>query len=244
MGILRVIKKKFYNIPFSQRRKIISIVKYLQSFGKSDDLNFLALLYKTDKFGHHFYTPHYMVHFKPWRNKKFNFLEIGVGGYNDPFQGGGSLRMWKRYFSKAKIFALDIFDKVQLQESRISIFQASQVDFKALDEIIKKIGEVEIIVDDGSHINEHIIQTFEFLFPKLKSGGIYVVEDVQTSYWPEYGGNSVDFYSDKSAVGYFKKKVDGLNYLEFRDSSYQPSYFDRNISSIHFYHNLIFIYKI
>lgn len=243
MKILKLLKEKFYELSFPRRRKIISLIRYFQSVGKSDDLNFLALLYKTDKFGNHFYTPHYMFHFKPWKNKRFNFLEIGVGGYDDPQQGGGSLRMWKRYFSKAKIFSLDIFDKSQLQESRITIYRASQVDFNRLDEIINSIGEIEIVIDDGSHINEHIIQTFEFLFPKLKSGGIYVVEDTQTSYWPEYGGSSDNFDSDKTAVGYFKKKVDGLNYTEFKDCDFSPSYFEKNISSIHFYHNLIFIYK-
>jgi demethylmacrocin O-methyltransferase len=59
------------------------------------------------------------------------------------------------------------------------------VDLPFLDSVLAEHGAPELIIDDGSHINEHIITTFKHLFPRLKEGGYYVIEDTQTSYWPE-----------------------------------------------------------
>lgn len=241
--IPKLLKKYYESQSLANKRKWSNRFRYFKSIGKTDDINYLAKLYKTDKWGKHFYTPHYYSHFKPFKHKAINLLEIGVGGYDDPFQGGGSLRMWKRFFSKANIFAIDIYDKSPSQEDRITIFQGSQVDGEFLDLILDQIGELDLIVDDGSHINEHVIYTFEHLFPKLNSGGIYVIEDVQTSYWPEYGGSSVNLNSEGTIMGYFKNKLDGINHKEYLNPGYKKNYFDLNIVSMHFYHNMIFIYK-
>ena len=74
-------------------------------------------------------------------------------------------------------------------------------------------------------------------------GGIYVVEDLQTSYWPS-GGDSFNLRCNKkSAINFFKSIVDGLNYEEFDNPYYESNYFDKNIVSMHFYHNMVFIYK-
>lgn len=170
-------------------------------------------------------------------------MEIGVGGYSNPRSGGHSLRMWKHYFKKGEIFGLDIYDKSALEEDRIKIFKGSQVDQSLLNNITDKTGEFDIIIDDGSHINEHVINTFQILFPKLKDGGIYVVEDTQTSYWPDYGGDSEDLRNPNTQMNYFKNLTDSLNHMEFIKPGYQKNYFDQKIVSIHFYHNLIFIYK-
>ncbi len=110
-------------------------------------------------------------------------------------------------------------------------------------DVAKQISSLDIIIDDGSHINEHVIETFKMLFPLLKDGGLYVIEDIQTSYWPDYGGNSDNFTDSPTIMNFFKKFADGLNYMELIKPGYVPSYFDLNIVSIHFYHNLIFIYK-
>ena len=166
-----------------------------------------------------------------------------MGGYEHPQKGAGSLRMWKRYFGNGEIFAIDIFNKYQLQESRIEIFQGSQTDGCFLEEVTRRIGELDIIIDDGSHVNFDVITSFKCLFPKLKNGGIYVVEDTQTSYWPDYGGDLINKNSHSTMMGYFKSLIDGINHHEFRSESYIPSYWDKNIKSMHFYHNLVFIYK-
>lgn len=207
------------------------------------DLGGLARLFRTDKWGVHFYTPIYEAHFKKNKFKKINLLEIGVGGYDKPKRGGNSLRMWKAYFPFAKIYSIDIYDKSSLQEKRIKIFQGDQTDETFLNQVVKEIGTIDIIIDDGSHINDHIIKTFNILFPSLKDGGIYAIEDVQTSYWKDYGGDSENFDNPSTAINYFKKLTDGLNHKEFICPGYQETYLDKKITSIHFFHNLILIYK-
>jgi len=238
--MIKNLKSKF---SFRTKQVIKNKLLFFAAFFVSSNLTTLAKLFKTDKWGSHFYTTHYQTHFKKFRFKKIKFLEIGVGGYNDPYSGGNSLRMWKAYFPFAIIYSLDIYDKSPHEENRIKIYQGSQVDTDFLQSLCNEIGNFDIIVDDGSHINEHVIKSFEFLFPKLKKGGIYVVEDTQTSYWSEYGGNSDSFNMEGTIYHYFKSLIDGLNHQEFMINDYKKSYFDSNIVSMHFYHNMIFIYK-
>ena len=108
---------------------------------------------------------------------------------------------------------------------------------------MNQIGEPDIIIDDGSHLNEHVIKTFQILFPKLKNGGIYVIEDTQTAYWPDYGGDSENLNNPSTMMNFFKMLTDCVNHEEFLKKNYTPSYFDENIVSIQFYHNLIFVFK-
>lgn len=241
MAILKHYLKSKINVTSK-----VEIKRFLQSLEANfhpNNLDKLALIYKTDKFGEHFYTPIYSQHFSKYKNKKIKLLEIGVGGYNDKVNGGNSLRMWKKFFKKAEIFSFDIYDKKSIEEPRIKIFQGRQSDINFLNDLHDKTGNLDIIIDDGSHINMDVIQTFNFLFYKLNIGGTYVIEDVQTSYWPECGGNSQEFNRSDTIVGYFKSLIDSLNYEELIIDNYEPSYFDRYIKSIHFYHNLIVIEK-
>ncbi len=235
----------FIKNKLTRKQKVKLVFKWqaFKSIFYFFNLNKLALIHGTDKFGSHFYTPHYQKYFRKFKFKSIKLLEIGVGGYSDPLMGANSLRMWKSYFPFAKIFSLDIHDKSLLQESRIKIYQGSQVDEILLNQIISEHKEFDIIVDDGSHINEHVITTFIHLFPVLKSGGIYVIEDTQTSYWEHYGGTSHQLNDTTTIMGFFKSLVDGLNHQELVLEHYQKSYYDQNIIGIHFYHNLIFIEK-
>jgi demethylmacrocin O-methyltransferase len=236
----RILKNK----PFKMlKRKLVNIIDGVRAIGSSNDLCKLGKIYRSDKIREHSYTPHYSSHFERFKSKEINILEIGVGGYEDPYKGGKSLRMWKKYFPLGKIFSIDIYDKSPHQENRIKIFKGSQVNENFLDEVTEEIGEIDIIIDDGSHINEHVIDTFKHLFPKLNDGGIYVVEDTQTSYWKDYGGDSEDLNNSKTIMNFFKRLTDGLNNKEFIKSNYKQSYFDKKIISMHFYHNLILIYK-
>ena len=207
------------------------------------DLVAIAARYGTDKEGTHWYGRRYARHFEPFRNRSFNLLEIGVGGYQDPLVGGASLRMWKEYFPHANIVGLDIFDKWALTEDRIRIYQGSQDDRDLINRIFLECGGFDLIVDDGSHICKHVIETFIAAFPLLNHGGIYAVEDLQTSYWPKLGGSSVDLTNPATSMGFFKKLVDGLNFEEFELPGFSPDYYARNIVAMHFYHNLVFIEK-
>lgn len=230
---LRLLKIKF--------RKIENI---LFSFLCRNSLTNLAVLYGTDKWGLHWYAKHYEHHFRKLRSKKLKVLEIGIGGYDDPKAGGDSLRMWRTYFRNSQIYGIDIYDKSFHNEARIKTFQGSQVDVEFLEKTVNIIGDIDIVIDDGSHINEHIIETFKFLFPKLKSNGLYVIEDLQTSYWEDYGGSSdIQNMSQTTAMNFLFSLVHGLNYREIPKENNQPSYFDLHISEICFYHNMVFIYK-
>ena len=240
MSVKEYLKTK---LTEKQIRSLGNLAKSVRTLGKRSNLDELAKIYKTDKCGLHFYTTHYNEHFKRFRKKKLVLLEIGVGGHEDPKAGGASLRMWKKYFPFGSINAIDIFDKSYLQEKRIKIFKGSQVDEEFLKDVIREIGNPDIIIDDGSHINQHMIDTFTILFPLLKDGGIYVVEDTQTSYWPAFGGDSEKLDNPTTILNYLKKTTDCLNYEEFMLRDYKPSYFDRKIVSMHFYHNLVFLYK-
>ncbi len=242
---LRSKVKNYLGKRLSERDKhrLRRVYQRMCAFGYGRNLTKLGRIFRTDKaIGHH-YTPHYMTHLRRFRHKKIRLLEIGVGGYENPKRGGNSLRMWKHYFPFAKIFSLDIYDKSALEERRIKIFRGSQVDEPFLDEMERLAGPFDIIIDDGSHLNAHIIETFRILFPKLKDGGIYVVEDTQTSYWKEYGGDSANLQNPDTAMNFFKSLTDGLNSKEFMLPGYEQNYYDRKIVSIHFYHNLIFVYK-
>jgi hypothetical protein len=207
-----------------------------------NNLSKLALAFGTDKSGEHNYARHYQHHFESLRQEKLNILEVGIGGYEDPRGGGQSLRMWKIFFPKSNIFGIDIYDKTYHNEHRIKTFRGSQVDEEFLKMVATEIGAIDIIVDDGSHYSDHVIKTFNILFPLLSPKGIYVVEDLQTSYGEEWGGSS-DLMTPHTSMNYFKTLVDGLNYEEFTLGEYAPTYFDRHITSMHFYHNLVFIYK-
>lgn len=209
----------------------------------ADNLNILATIYGSDKWNSHWYTTHYQRHFAPLRRKPLNLLEIGVGGYDDPELGGCSLRMWRTYFPRAKIYGIDIYDKRPHDERRIRTFQGSQTDENFLSHVVDEIGTIDIIIDDGSHQNDHVLKSFQFLFPRLAKDGIYVIEDTQTSYWDNCGGSSVELNQPWTSMGYCKALVDGLNYEEFHNPSYLPTYYDKHIVALHFYHNIVFINK-
>jgi 8-demethyl-8-alpha-L-rhamnosyltetracenomycin-C 2'-O-methyltransferase len=150
--------------------------------------------------------------------------------------------MWRAYFPKAQIIGVDLHDKRRHREKRINTIQADQSDHIALRRLAKTVGEADIIIDDGSHVNADVIATFETFFPLVLSGGFYAIEDVQTSYWPEFGGNPDHHDDPKTTMGYFRKLVDEINRTEFRSKPANRSLAE-NIMAFHFYHNLILVQK-
>lgn len=179
------------------------------------------------------------------RSKIRKIVEIGIGGYSHHNTGGQSLRTWHTYFPHSKVFGLDIVDKSYHQNQRIRTFVCDQSSEEQLHSFAKKNGHFDVIIDDGSHRPDHVILSFITLFPFLKSGGVYIVEDIQSSYWPEWGGatNPEEYDSVKTTVGYFKKLIHGLNYEEYDIDTYNPTEYDKTIVGINFYHNLIVIEK-
>lgn len=208
------------------------------------DLPALAAYFGTDKWGSHWYAQHYQRHFAHLRNKPIRMLEIGVGGYLNPRGGGESLRMWKAYFPHGQIYGLDIGDKRIHDEPRIQTLLGSQDDEEFLKTISARHGPFDLIVDDGSHQNPHVLKSFAVLFPLLAENGIYAVEDTQTAYWPEFAGAPPGDHAAPTSMNMLKGLVDGLNHREFpRSGELSPSYLERHVVAVHFYHNLVFVQK-
>ena len=210
---------------------------------RRSDLVALATLHGTDKWNAHWYCRHYARHFGALRGNALTLLEIGVGGYKDPAAGGESLRMWKDYFPRATIAGVDSEDKRALEEPRIRVFRGSQADPEFLRSVVRELGALDIVVDDGSHRPADILATFQTLFPLLNAEGIYAIEDTQTSYWPEFGGREDDLNDPRTTMGWVKTLLDGLNVAELRGSERAGSYTDRHVVAVHAYHNLVFIQK-
>jgi demethylmacrocin O-methyltransferase len=206
------------------------------------DLPSVARHFTTDKWGAHRYAQHYEHHFGRLKNDEFALLEIGIGGYSRERAGGASLRMWKAFFPRAQIIGLDIHDKSFVEEPRIRPYRGSQTDEPLLRTIVDSVENLLVVVDDGSHRPEHVRETFRILFPLLPDGAMYAIEDTQTSYWPRYGG-SLDLDDKSTTMGLVKSLVDGLNYEEWREDDYTPSYSDLNVVAVHCYHNLVIIEK-
>lgn len=217
------------------KRKIIPFKLFIFR----NNLKYSAQVFHSDKFHVHNYIPYYDHFFKPFRRKKLRILEIGIGGYDDPKLGGASLRMWKNYFSKSQIFGIDLYDKSLLNQKRIRTLKGSQIDPLFLNKVVSEAGPFDLIIDDGSHICSHVIFSFEFLFPHLNSGGFYVVEDLQTSYWEEYGGG---FQKEGSSIEYFKGLMDSVNSSYIRDSNLSFKFQDQ-IEFLFMRHNILFIKK-
>jgi hypothetical protein len=220
--------------------------RHLQRFARlagvcGADLDLLAALYGTDKFGEHEYTPVYHELMHASRRKPVRLLEIGVGGYAGAL-GGESLRMWESYFPRGRITGIDLYDKTALTGGRVTVRQCSQVDAPLLGALAAELGPFDFIIDDGSHLNAHQIETFGILWPHLRDGGTYIVEDVQTSYWPAYGGGPLGTEGyRKSCMQWFKNLADSVNLPEFLEPA--PGGLDAGVASIAFHHNLIVVKK-
>ena len=182
----------------------------------------------------HHYIPIYEKYFSRFRGKKIRFLEIGVGK-------GGSLQMWRKYFgSDAIIFGIDIdheCKKFNTETEKIRI--GSQNDETFLNSVIKEMGGVDIILDDGSHHMKHIVKTLSFLFPKLNYDGIYMIEDLHTSYWKDYGGG---YNSNKNFFKFIRDLADDIHHWYH---SKKPKHLNisKDCSGIHMHDSIVVLDK-
>lgn len=212
---------------------------------RKPDLTELSSRYITPKFGSlHWFAPHYDRHFRDYRGEQVRVLEIGIGGYRFPGAGGGSLRMWKHFFPRGLVYGLDIEDKSHINEPRITTLQGDQSDGEYLNSIAQRYGPFDIVIDDGSHINQHVRASFQALFPHVRPGGLYVIEDMWTAYWPGFGGNKDPRQSEGTSLGLLKSVIDAIQHQELPESTeHQPTYLDQNVVGMHVYHNVAFLEK-
>jgi hypothetical protein len=229
--------RRFQSSKFRRTQALL----YGTLFGRS--LNTLGLLYGTDKGSWHGYLDVYQSLFAPIRRKRLTLLEIGVGGTEEPWTGGGSLRMWRAYFPRARIVALDIHDKSPHDERRIKTVVGSQADPTVLCALDRAHGPFDIVIDDGSHIGAHIITTFETLFPRLRPGGYYLAEDLHFASYDPDRFEDVDCLGDRdNPMGFFQSLVHRPNKRDLPEWFATWSAAD-DIASIAFHPRLVAVRK-
>lgn len=161
-----------------------------------DELSALATRYASDKVMHGF-TPFYHAHLRGRRGKFRKVLEIGV------FQGA-SLLMWRDYFPRAQVHGLDLRDPGLLSSERVHVHLGDQSERAVLDRLVGNIGSgFDLVVDDGGHTMAQQQVSLGQLFPHVRPGGFYVVEDLHTSYMEAIG-----LYRDGKAVGSYPTGVE------------------------------------
>lgn len=173
----------------------------------------------------------YERHLEKYRDTSVNVLEIGV-------QGGGSLQMWKKYFGpKSKILGIDIDQKCKYQEEQINVEIGNQSDLEFLQKIVTEYGPFDIIIDDGSHIQSDVLNSFFFLYPTLNRGGTYIIEDTNTAYFKAFQGG---IGSEANSISIFSHFVHDMN-LEYMEEPFNIKL--RDLSSLCFYNSMVVFEK-
>ena len=218
---------------------------------ENNSLDEIAKFYKTDKSSDfHDYCKKYEKYLPFNRSDNLNILEIGV------FRGG-SLNTWSDYYFNSNILGIDIDQNCKVFEKgeKIKVEIGSQFDEKFLNYIVNQYGPFDLIIDDGSHNNQHVIFSFEKLFSAINPNGVYIVEDSCTSYWQEFGGG---FRKEDSSIAYFKNIIDDVNFngvynlfnswwcrkdIELINSLKKETSIRKDIESINFLNSIIIIAK-
>jgi hypothetical protein len=200
----------------------------------------LGTKYKTDKTMHHGYHFFYPRFLEPLRNETFTMLEIGLGTFEDNTGTAGcvgnSPKLWKEYFSNAKVFVMDI--DYEYMDEYGTVIKGDQSNIKDIIRVANQVGPAKFIIDDGSHHAEHQLLTFNYLFQNLlEPGGVYIIEDIECSYWKP----DTDIYGYRigylNIIDYFTKYQHELN------SEFNHGKNTLEISSISYGQNCIIITK-
>ena len=173
------------NIEYNKHESNI-LSKYSEDFGSdkgATSKNSVSPL----PWKYHNYTDFYALLFDHCRKDILNVFELGIGtNYEDipssmtsSGSPGASLRMWREYFPNANVIGADIDNRILFEENRIKTFEVDQTSKNSIESMWNKINnDFDIIIDDGLHEFGANITFFENSFHKLRSGGIYIIEDV------------------------------------------------------------------
>jgi len=193
----------------------------------------LAKKYITDKVSEEYMDlyAYYFENVNNWKDKEINLMEIGV-------LKGASLRMWHEYFTKANIMGIDINPKCKFEKDRVKIHIGDQSDENFLNEVCKD-KQFEIIIDDGGHKMSQQINSFKILWKYLKPGGLYIIEDLHTSYHDHF----LDL-GPYTTMNFLLKRLHDLNLggkREYTDDDLNE--YEKTLEFIHFYKSIVFIKK-
>jgi len=178
----------------------------------------------------------YERHFSRFRNRPAVILEFGVSY-------GGSLQMWRSYFGeRAMIYGVDINPGcAELDSDEAHVIIGDQEDRNFLRSLVADIGPIDVVIDDGGHTMSQQITTFEEIYPHVKTNGVFLIEDLHTSYWPGYGGG---VGQPGTFMEYAKRLTDQLNAWHVHDDPrVQVDEFTRTTASMHFYDSVIVFEK-
>ncbi len=179
----------------------------------------------------HQYFPVYERHLERFRNRHVTIIEVGLGE-------GGSLQMWRRYLGPfAIVVGIDI-EPVCTQyeaEDQIHIRIGSQADASFLRSVLEEFGSPDIVIDDGSHIQQHINTTFDVFYPVVAKNGVYLVEDLHAAYWPDHGAG---LKHPESFIEKAKSYVDDMH-AHYTGGELPRSALGDRTTSIHFYDSII-----
>jgi Cephalosporin hydroxylase len=153
-------------------------------------LNTLGLKYGTDKASNrHDYLDFYETFIKEYQDKEITILEFGC-------LHGASLNMWAEYFPKAQVVGVDVnVERPQLEHNNILLYKCDCTNPFEVGPILQKHSPT-IIIDDASHLWSHQIVIFETSFYFLEKGGVYICEDLQTSFGVYRDKNNADYPVD------------------------------------------------
>ena len=171
-----------------------------------------------------------------FRARPVSFLEIGV------FRGG-SIPMWKAFFAEGSRLSFVDIDpacaELALPGTHVEI--GNQADPAFLADLAARHGPFDVILDDGSHVCAHQVASFENLWPHLADGGLYMVEDCHTSYWPGFGGG---YRNEASWIEYAKRLTDRMHsWYTDQDALFPFDPIARELHSVRFYDSITVLEK-
>lgn len=183
----------------------------------------------------HHYFDIYHQHFARFVGQPITVLEFGV------FHGG-SLHMWRDYFGPdAQIIGVDIDPRcAALDDDQARVIIGDQADREFLASLPDQFGALDIVIDDGGHTMEQQLATFEVLWPAVRDGGVYLIEDLHTSYWPNYGGG---LGRPGTFIEHTKALIDQMNAWHSRDPALTPNEYTRTIRGMHVYDSVVVLDK-
>lgn len=174
----------------------------------------------------------------PYIGKNPKMLEIGVAH-------GGSVELWLKYFdNEVDLHAVDInkdFLDYKFDDAKVNYACVDQSSLEHWNAYLSSHSNFDIIIDDGSHDSDHQIITLLTLFPILNDGGIYIVEDTHTSYWPEWGGG---LHKKGTFIEFAKQLLDLLHAPHIRESA--PPALEKafkNLKSVTFHNSMVVLEK-
>lgn len=180
----------------------------------------------------HNFTRIYSKAFTHLRNKPIRFLEIGI-------HKGGSVQLWEWYFPRAELHFIDSNESViEYHSTRSTYHIFDPADAGRLRDFATRYGPFDVILDDGGHSSDQQLTILDAMLPFVRPGGMFVVEDLHTSYWGMYGGGGGT--SDKpiagpnTAITFLKHLIDQVNYIgaitKYGNTYNLPSYIRARLS--------------